>query len=628
MSLKARLRVAVAVLMSAMVLVLSVLYISGYLKSSFTHTHKVATSIADQLAASIGDDLRNAAMRAEPVPAGTEEVRKFWLNTVDTSTVVRASVERTIAHWDLLWEVFITDPSGTIRMSSVPSRAGSMQSAAPDLSEWTRRSVVENFREVYIDHDNMEVLRSLRIPGDPSPLLTIHVVVSSLFLRNELQSGLKTLAFIALACLVVSVILAIILPTFLLSPLERLSQSLDLMTTGDLVAKPVQTPESREFAAVYSKLNVLGQKVEGVREHANQLRGNVEQLLDRLEQAVVMVDASGQLAMAGNSAGRLLGYEPSELIGKDVDEVFPPTTEIGAMILAAVHRGQIVRDRPAILKGRGQNTQVSVSVQPLLRGDPGRPMGAVITMRDVGSRGEVAARLGIAARLAALGQLTHGVAHEIKNPLNSIRLHVEVLRTRLEEPAPEVDVIANEISRLDRVVKTFLDFNRPVEPHLGSLDANEVIAGIAKLVSLDANAHAVEIHLRPASRAAVFQGDVDLLKQAVLNVVMNAVEAMPQGGALSLETWVGGGQVDIVVSDTGPGISPEMRSKIFDLYFSTKPNGSGIGLAMAYRLVQLQDGKIEVSSEPGSGSTFRFSFPEATSNPSHADNEFSRGQRA
>ena len=436
------------------------------------------------------------------------------------------------------------------------------------------------------------------------------------------------LAFIALACVVVSVILALILPSFILSPLERLSQSLDLMATGDLAAKPVQSAESREFAAVYSKLNVLGQRVVGAQEHANQLRGNVEQLLDRLEQAVVMVDANGRLGMAGSAAGRLLGCEPSALIGKEVEQVFPPSTPIGAMILGAIHRGESVRDTPALLQSNSQSTRVSVSVEPLLRGNLGQPMGAVLTMRDVSSRGEVAARLGIAARLAALGQLTHGVAHEIKNPLNSIRLHLEVLRTRLEEPAPEVDVIANEISRLDRVVKTFLDFNRPVQPNLGPVDANEVMESIAKLVALDAKGRSVAVHLRPAPRPALLQGDVDLLKQAVLNVVMNAVEAMPQGGELSLETWAGGGQVNIVVSDTGPGIAPEMLEKIFDLYFSTKPNGSGIGLAMAYRLVQLQDGKIEVSSETGSGSTFRFSFPEATSNPSNADTELSRGQRA
>jgi hypothetical protein len=221
-----------------------------------------------------------------------------------------------------------------------------------------------------------------------------------------------------------------------------------------------------------------------------------------------------------------------------------------------------------------------------------------------------------ADRLAAISRVSGGVAHEVKNPLNAILLHVEVARSKLARGDSAVDaqmeIIAREILRLDRVVKTFLDFTRPVELKLQPVLLQQVLSEIAELAR--PQAAAANIRVVAAAGDSTADGvevsvDGDLFKQAVLNVVVNAIQAMPEGGELRFEASAAKDTAEIRISDTGPGIPPDLKEKIFRLYFTTKQGGSGIGLAMTFRIIQLHDGTIDFSSEPGKGTTFVIRLP-------------------
>ncbi len=626
MSLKARLRLAVALLMSAMVVILSGLYVRGFLDAAFQRTHETAEALGNQLRASILESLQAGAKQAKSPPATPAEAKQFWRRSAANDPAIAMSLARAMRHWKLVSEVFITDDSGWIIASSAPRRTGLHEEATLSLAEWNKRSLLANLRQVYIDHRDTEVRRAIAIAGESTPVLDIHVVVSSLFLRDELRSGVRGVLGVCAACLVASLILALVLPSFILSPLERLSQSLDRMTTGEFSGNPATTRESPEFAHVFTKLNTLGQQFQGARANADELRRNVEQLLERLEEAVLLFDGNGRVTMAGTAVRRLLDQDPAELVGCTPGQVFTPEGGIGELIDKASVTGVPVRNHPCLIRSGDREFTILIDVQPVLRAQTGARLGTLVTLRDAETRGEVAAQLDLAHRLSALSQLTHGLAHEIKNPLNAITLHLEMLRSRLEEDLPELDVIRREISRLDRVVKTFLDFNRPVLPDLRPIDLNQVASEVARLLNPEAESRKITVNLQLAERPAMLNGDLDLLQQAVLNVAVNAMEAMKSGGALGIETRRGGGRSEILISDTGPGIPEEVQGKIFDLYFSTKQHGSGIGLAMTFRFVQLLDGKVEFSSKAGSGTTFRFSFPEAAS-PAR-DLELSRQQRA
>jgi signal transduction histidine kinase len=173
-----------------------------------------------------------------------------------------------------------------------------------------------------------------------------------------------------------------------------------------------------------------------------------------------------------------------------------------------------------------------------------------------------------------------------------------------------VEVIGNEIQRLDRVVQMLVDFTRPVELRLAETDLRRLVEDVVLLASPDAERHGVHIDRELSPEPVIVKIDADLVKQALLNVALNGIQAMPEGGRLTLVTARTPTGAQLTVHDEGPGIDPEIRAKIFDLYFTTKQAGSGIGLAMTFRVMQLHNGSVDFESLPGMGTTFRLRFPQ------------------
>jgi signal transduction histidine kinase len=223
----------------------------------------------------------------------------------------------------------------------------------------------------------------------------------------------------------------------------------------------------------------------------------------------------------------------------------------------------------------------------------------------------------LSKRIAALGRLTAGVAHEVKNPLNAMTIHLELLRQKLAAGAPaadvqsHADVIGREITRLDAVVQGFLKFARPEDMRLERVSLGALAADVAQTIRPEAEAARVSVQVAGADGLDV-DADPTMLRQALLNLAVNAVQAMPHGGALRVAVDASrDGRARIRVSDTGTGIPPDQLARVFDLYFTTKAGGSGIGLSMVFRTVQLHHGDIDVESTPGAGTTFTISLPRA-----------------
>jgi signal transduction histidine kinase len=214
--------------------------------------------------------------------------------------------------------------------------------------------------------------------------------------------------------------------------------------------------------------------------------------------------------------------------------------------------------------------------------------------------------------LAALGRVTAGVAHEVKNPLNSMRLWLEVLKGNMPvEPEAQqaVKMLDSEIDRLDRAVKTFLNFTKPLEFKLEETDLRLLLDDVLDAARPAIAQAGVELRVDLPSEFPPTLVDSQLMHQAVLNLLLNACEFTNPGGRITLSLRRSGDSAIIAVADSGKGISAEDQKKIFQLFFTTRAGGTGIGLANTFRFVQLHNGRIEFDSEVGRGTTFRVELP-------------------
>lgn len=294
-------------------------------------------------------------------------------------------------------------------------------------------------------------------------------------------------------------------------------------------------------------------------------------------------------------------------------------------ILVAVSLAQVVvRPIHVIRSGLSRLGKGDLGATLDLKGDEFKELGDVFAsvtnqlkaaMPDSAKRVQL---IELSRRVTALGRLTAGVAHEVKNPLNAMTIHLELLKQKLAAGAlPEateshVDVIAREIRRLDDVVQGFLKFARPEELSLRPVAPAELVDEVLKTLAVEANLTGVTLEAVIAPDVPYIEADAGILRQALLNLAKNAVQAMPNGGKLLIACGpTKDGRVEIRISDTGVGIPPENLAKIFDLYFTTKDTGTGIGLSLVYRTVQLHSGDIDVESMPGVGTTFIIKMPTA-----------------
>jgi PAS domain S-box-containing protein len=315
--------------------------------------------------------------------------------------------------------------------------------------------------------------------------------------------------------------------------------------------------------------------------------------------------------MVSPAAEKFLGAPSSHFLGRKITDIFPPGHPLhDALHLEEDNLSEIATETE--LETQEGRKRVSISVQEIQ--EAGERMGALVTLRDLDSIESINTQLQVSERLAAVGRITAGVAHEVKNPLNSMRLWLENLKAALP---PETDGVAQqavnvldaEIDRLDAVVKRFLDFSRPMDLRLEPTQLAGLLKEVLELAQQQLKQSNVQVaQLIPIGIPEVFV-DRALLKQALLNLVLNALEAMPQGGQLQLTLSRRGEMAEITVGDTGKGIPAENQKKIFQLFFSTRPGGSGIGLASTFRIVQLHNGSIDFTSEVGRGTTFRIELP-------------------
>jgi signal transduction histidine kinase len=414
--------------------------------------------------------------------------------------------------------------------------------------------------------------------------------------------------------LATALVAAFLLSNLALRPLEKISRQLDYWTAAGKVTETeaVTKPAPRQDTAdlVSNKIEIIGQRMRNVEEVFSALKENLDQILSNLQDGILLFAGDNRAVLVSEAARRFLHLEADRILGLPALEIFDSTTVLGNALHKAFERGTTLVQEE-ILTETGRRIQASVD---FIHDDATRQgLGALVTLHDLESVEKIGSELELSRRLAAIGRLTSGVGHEVKNPINAIVVHLELLKNKVGDTDPgalrHLEIIDSEIHRLDRVVQTLVDFSRPVELDLRPHDLRVVIGDILALATAELSTRGVNLNSDLPSAPLVAKVDGDLLKQAILNVIQNGAQSMPDGGELHVFLEEVRGNALLRIRDEGSGIPDEIREKIFDLYFTTKTGGSGIGLAMTYRILQLHNGSVEVQSGEGSGTEFVLSIP-------------------
>jgi len=337
----------------------------------------------------------------------------------------------------------------------------------------------------------------------------------------------------------------------------------------------------------------------------------LESVLDSMMDGIVVCDGTHAPLLVNKSAERLLPLSSPEPSAAPLWSIVADE-ELSRFFRQVLEGEDTVLDREFAFDAPSGTRIIAVSVTPLVKDRAIR--GTLVHVEETTEKRRREARLRRAESLASLTTLAAGVAHEIKNPLGSISIHVQLIRKALKgrtdgSLGKYLDVVNEEIERLNAIVVDFLFAVRPMDIVPINDDLNGVVRELADFMRVEAEQAGISLTDEYDPAVPILPVDKRYLKQALLNLVKNAMAAMPRGGALRLATVLDGDEARILVSDTGTGIADELLGKIFEPYFTTRENGTGLGLTLSYKIVKEHGGDITVRSRPGQGTTFTIALP-------------------
>jgi PAS domain S-box-containing protein len=625
--LKTKLVLAITGLIFVVVTALSWLFLDQLLEQRIKQSYDTDEEVAHQILYSTGIALNG--LRGKVVdPNDPRALRDAVATTLQQDKALEALLASIIRYSPTVFDVSIADPDGRAMVSTDPMMNNQMLPQQPDYSELLNGGVLPLLRAVFGPPRVYVITLPVERKSHPDqPFATIRVGIRTTFLKNTLAPWIwPALTFTGISILS-SLAVAAFLANLALQPIADISRRLDLLAEAEAGQAqeqvqeedggrvPRQPPDTVDV--VSTKIERIGRRMRNVEEVFSALRDNLNQVMTNLQDGIMLFTQDSRAVLVSDSMERFLGTSRQNLYGAKISEIFKDNTLLDQTILDAFDAGiPLVQAEVQTETGRLLEVSLDLIKDPAAT-NPRESLGALLTLHDTESVREIENELELSRRLAAIGRLTSGVGHEVKNPINAIVVHLELLRTKLdlagsdERAVRHLDIIESEIQRLDRVVQTLVDFSRPVELQLRDQDLRSVVSSVLMLASAELETHNVHVVSDLPTNPLHAKLDADLIKQAILNIVLNGAQAMEElgGGELTVHLREEGRMAVLSIVDQGSGIPEAIRDKIFDLYFTTKKEGSGIGLAMAYRILQLHNGRIDVQSGRTIGTTFVLRIP-------------------
>jgi len=635
MRLKTKLVLAIATLVLLISGTLSLVYVSQLLQLAVRQSFENNRMVANQIRFALQNALETGLKDQTVNPYNPAQLRALTAKAVRDDAALQSVVDSVNRYSLTVYDINIGDRQSSTLLSTDPENEDKPIPIRPNLSQLLDANPIQLMTIVFGPARVFDVVVPLDRNGEL--FATVHVGVRTTLLRAVYKPWLGEALTLMGIALIAALVTAFLLGDRALRPMEEISMQLDYWTAASMEAGEVEHAPKQELSTLVSnKIEIIGQRMRNVEEVFSALKENLDQILGNLQDGILLFTGDGRAVLVSESARRFLTVDRDSILGMHARDIFDRSTVLGQALREAFDAG-VTLVQEEILTETGRRIQASLDF--IHDDNTHQGLGALVTLHDLESAEEIESELELSRRMAAIGRLTSGVAHEVKNPINAIVVHIELLKTKLGgASAPAVrhlEIIDAEIHRLDRVVQMLVDFSRPVELQLREQDLRSIIGEVLALAADELSTRKIKLISHMPEKPLVANVDADLLKQAALNVILNGAQAMPGGGTLEvvleedLQSLRVTGNHRIVregaprlpvsslgakfailrVTDQGVGIPDDIREKIFDLYFTTKIGGSGIGLAMTYRILQLHHGSIEVQSKVGRGTEFRLRIP-------------------
>ncbi len=515
---------------------------------------------------------------------------------------------------ELIRNVQIIDKDYTIRFSGDPTLIGekyvgstlreALGAAQPVVLEesWTKETVVYDVWMPLLQKDN--------------PQGFIRVILHSPEVRKIYGSTQGR--FMVLYGVVLSLVLAtiVVMTKQLRTPIDWLAESLSLIAEGNFKSlRPYRRKD--EFTPLFESLEKVSRVMQSVQESWHAGESRLMGTDDVLEEGVVVLDRQMRLRFANPAAIALLGSSSDRLFTQDWHMVLAGNGALRESIEEVLQHGLLVQDREVEVNAQERWLALRLHGYPI-PADDGSMAAAILLLRDSARTRTLERDLVYASRFKAITDLYIGITHDIKVPLHAVIMHLEMLRKVVDgesrggedkKAVRYIDSITQEIKRLDTIIRAFLDYASPFKNRVELVDVRQVVAECITLLEPEAARKQISLHKEVPSEPLWVYGDEGKLKQALLNLAVNAFDAMPVGGALTIRGAQHDSECLLEIQDTGQGIKDEEKAKIFRFHYSTKDSGSGVGLSIVKMITEYHGGRVEFESTEGKGSLFTLRFP-------------------
>ena len=592
MHLRARLALIALLLMLVPTIVLSVITLDSRISNMVDDMSRSA----DFMIAQIFEQVRLA------LGQGNGEVA----TTLHDSEPVRKLLDSTVAFGSGVVTASIVGSDGNVIVSANGEGEGKPALTLPsvrELEEQASQWLLFTSLPSLLTAKVYEARRRVDVNG--KPVATIAVGVTTALIADRARQMLVVIVATAGLVIAAAMIVVLLIANRILDQLAVLTRGFEQLAAGRSPDE-VQVSGPGELSTLAEKFNELSRQVRADRSRLDTDQSHLFDVVRSIQDAVVLLDANGVILFANEEAQKLLAPKAGALDGVSLASALDPSHPLLALAQSTVS-GTEAHDVPLKLPGGGTHL-----VSFFRLGRERIPAGLLIVLRDLTPVIELQTALDSSNRLARLATLISGLAHQLRSPLNGMNMRLELLRHEAGEAGSRhVDKLRREVTRLDEAIEVLLRFMRPEQLKVSEFDMNELLKELGARVHNEK----IKVQYELDSSLPLVHADRGLMSEALTNLITNAEQAMPDGGGLTISSRSQSPTIEVTIADSGPGIAKEQLDRVFDLYYTTKTGGSGLGLPFAMRAIELNGGKIVIDSELGQGTVCRVTIPIASNAP-------------